>query len=145
MMIRVLIAQAVLVCAVIAVGCDSGIKRVPAAGTVTLDGQPLKEGVLLFSPDPSKGNNARVGCSGPISNGKFNLTTAGMSRADNGPGAPVGWFKVTYSHPNEGSLKDGAAVPKVAPRYAREETTPLLIELTDPPPAEGYKIELQSK
>ena len=38
-----------------------------------------------------------------------------------------------------------AAAPKVAAKYYQEDTTPLSIELTDPPPPEGYKIELTSK
>ena len=125
-------------------GC--GIKRVPTSGKVTLDGQPMTEGVLQFIPDVSKGNNLRVSCSGPISNGRWNLVTSGMERANTGPGAPVGWFKVRYTHPNEGSKQPGqSAAPKVAAKYYREETTPLSIELTDPPPAEGYTIELTSK
>ena len=125
-------------------GC--GIKRIPTSGKVTLDGQPLTEGVLQFIPDASKGNTLRLGCSGPISNGRWSLATTGMARADTGTGAPVGWFKVTYTHPNEGSKAPGAsAAPKVAAKYYREDTTPLSIELTDPPPAEGYTIELTGK
>ena len=106
----------------------------------------MPEGVLKFIPDVSKGTTYRVSCSGPISNGRWNLVTSGMERADTGTGAPVGWFKVIYFHPNEGSKAPGAtAAPKVAAKYYQEETTPLSIELTDPPPAEGYKIELTSK
>jgi hypothetical protein len=134
-----------LACAVSAVGCESGVKRIPTSGEVTLDGKPFSGGVLMFSPDPAKGNTARVGCTGAVSNGKFNLVTAGMSKADTGSGAPTGWFKVTYMHPDEGSLKEGASVPKVADRFKREETTPISIELTDPPPPGGYKVELTSK
>ena len=136
-------------CALLAVlvgvaGC--GVKRIATSGTVTLDGQPLTEGVLKFIPDASKGTNYRVSCSGPISNGRWNLVTSGIERADNGTGAPVGWFKVVYFDPNEGSKAPGVSeAPKVAAKYSREETTPLAIELTDPPPAEGYTIELTSK
>jgi hypothetical protein len=126
-------------------GCG-GIKRIPTSGTVTLDGQPLSGGVLKFIPDASKGTTYRVNCAGPISNGRWNLATAGMERADTGTGAPVGWFKVIYFNPDEGSKAPGAlAVTKVAAKYQQEETTPISIELTDPPPAEGYKIELTSK
>jgi hypothetical protein len=125
-------------------GC--GVRRIPTSGTVTLDGQPMTEGVLKFIPDPSKGNNFRLSCSGPISNGRWNLVTSGIERADTGTGAPVGWFKVIYTHPNEGSKAPGAsAAPKVAAKYYREETTPLSIELTEPPPAEGYTIALTSQ
>ena len=125
-------------------GC--GIKRIPTSGKVLLDGQPMTEGVLLFIPDASKGNTLRVSCSGPISNGRWNLVTSGMERANTGTGAPVGWFKVIYTHPNEGSKAPGAsAAPKVAAKYYREDSTTLSIELTDPPPADGYTIELTSK
>jgi hypothetical protein len=127
-----------------ATGCESGVKRVPAGGTVTLDGKPMTSGVLMFSPDLSKGNNLRVGCTGPISNGRFNLVTTGMDHRDNGSGAPPGWYKVTYFHPNEGENND-PSIPRVAAKYYSEETTPITIELTDPPPPEGYKIELTSK
>jgi hypothetical protein len=139
----------VLVAVLIGVAGCGGVKRVPAGGTVTLDGEPLKEGVLEFVPDVSKGNNLRVSCMGPISNGRFNLTTAGMDRADNGAGAPVGWFKVRYFNPNERGYDPNSKVkddsPRVANIYLSEETTPISIELTDPPPPEGYKIELTSK
>ena len=70
--------------------------------------------------------------------------TSGMERRDTGAGAPVGWFKVTYTHPREGD-KGGPPTPQVAAKYRSETTTPISIELTDPPPAEGYKIELTSK
>ena len=141
---RVGVGCALLAALVGVAGC--GIKRIPTSGKVILDGQPMTEGVLKFIPDSSKGNNLRVSCSGPISNGRWNLVTSGMDRADTGTGAPVGWFKVIYTHPNEGSKAPGAsAAPKVAAKYYREETTPLSIELTDPPPAEGYTIELTSK
>ena len=141
---RVRVGCALLAVLVGVAGC--GVKRIPTAGTVTLDGQPMPEGILQFIPDSSKGNNLRLGCSGPVSKGQWNLVTSGMERANTGTGAPVGWFKVIYTHPNEGSRAPGAsAAPKVAARYYREDTTPLSIELTDPPPAEGYTIELTSK
>jgi hypothetical protein len=144
---RVGVGCALLVALIGAAGCG-GVKRIPTTGTVTLDGQPLTEGVLQFIPDASKGNSMRLSCSGPISNGRWNLVTSGMERSDTGTGAPVGRFKVVYTLPNEGSKAPGAsgtAAPKVADKYRREDTTTISIELTDPPPAEGYKIELTSR
>src|SRR5262245_14393812 len=128
-----------LLVALIGVSGCGGVKRIPTAGTVTLDGQPVTEGVLQFIPDASKGNSMRLSCSGPISNGRWNLVTSGMERADTGAGAPVGWFKVVYTLPNEGSKAPGAsgtAPSKVPEKYRREDSTPLSIELTDPPPPE---------
>ena len=146
-------------CARLGVGCallaalvgvaGCGVKRIPTSGTITLDGQPMTVGVLQFIPDASKGNKLRLGCSGAISNGRWNLATSGMERADTGGGAPVGWFKVKYMNPNERgydpSAKEKDRSPKVADKYRSEETTPISIELIDPPPPEGYKIELTSK
>src|SRR3954452_25536400 len=110
---RVGVGCALLAALVGVAGC--GIKRIPTGGKVTLDGQPMTAGVLQFIPDASKGNNLRVSCSGPISDGRWNLVTSGMERRDTGTGAPAGWFKVIYTNP------------------------------TDPPRAEGYTIELTSK
>jgi len=125
-------------------GC--GVKKVPARGTVTLDGKPMSSGVIEFVPDTSKGNNLRVAVTSAISSdGHFDVMTAGMDRADNGKGAPVGWFKVKYFHPNEGGATADSTIPKVAKRFRSEDTTPISIELTDPPPADGYTIELMSK
>jgi hypothetical protein len=144
-LVRVGVGYALLAAVVGVSGCG-GVRRIPTAGTVTLDGEPLTEGVLQFIPDASKGNTLRASCSGPISNGRWNLVTSGMERADTGTGAPVGWFKVIYTHPNEGSKAPGAsAAPRVAAKYHREDTTPIVIELTEPPPPEGYRIELTSK
>jgi hypothetical protein len=141
---RVWVRCALLAALVGVAGC--GIKRIPTSGTVTLDGEPMTRGVLQFIPDVSKGNKLRLACSGAISNGRWNLATSAMERRDTGTGAPVGWFKVTYTDPHEGSRAPGmTAGPKVAAKYQQEDTTPLSIELTDPPPAEGYKIELTSK
>src|SRR3954452_13624946 len=102
---RVGVGCALLAALVGVAGC--GIKRIPTSGTVTLDGQPMTVGVIQFIPDASKGNNLRLGCSGAISNGRWSLATSGMERADTGGGAPVGWFKVTYINPNEGSKAPG--------------------------------------
>ena len=117
---RVWVGCALLAALVAVAGC--GIKRIPTSGTVTLDGQPMSEGVLKFIPDASKGTKYRVSCSGPISNGRWNLVTSGMERADTGTGAPVGWFKVLYTDPNEGSKAPGVTpAPKVAAKYQRED------------------------
>lgn len=134
-----------LLAALIAVG-GCGVKRIPTSGTVTLDGKPMTVGVLQFIPDASKGNTLRLAAGGAISNGRWNLATSAMERRDTGSGAPVGWFKVVYTNPNEGSLAPGVKPgPRVAAKYQDEQTTPISIELTDPPPAEGYKIALTSK
>jgi len=117
--------------------CESGIRRVPVSGTVTLDGQPLQGGVLMFNPDESMGNTARVGCSGPVKNGRYSLVTSGVTQIDTGTGAPLGWYKVTL-------LTDMPGTPpiKVDPKYLRPETTPLKVEIVEKPEPGRYDLQL---
>src|SRR3989442_803512 len=54
-------------------GC--GVKRLPVSGTVTLDGQPLNGGILVFTPDTDKGNTAKISCTSPVREGEYELET----------------------------------------------------------------------
>jgi hypothetical protein len=117
-------------------GCDRGVKRVPVSGAVTLDGQPMTHGVLLFHPDESRGNTARVGCTGPISGGRYKLVTSGVTKSDTGEGAPLGWYKVTL-------LADlpGMAEIKVHNKYLNVDTTPLQMEIVENPGPNAYDLQ----
>src|SRR5207248_188574 len=77
------------------VGCG-GVRHVPVAGTVTLDGQPLNGGWLAFSPDTAKGNTHRINCRSRIKDGHYDLETNGVTRSESGSGVPLGWYKVTF-------------------------------------------------
>jgi hypothetical protein len=117
--------------------CEKGIRRVSVSGTVTLDGQPLQGGVLMFHPDESKGNTARVGCSGPVKNGRYSLVTSGVTQIDTGTGAPLGWYRVTL-------LTDMPGTPeiKVDPKYLNPETTPIKVEIVEKPEPGHYDLQL---
>ena len=118
-------------------GCDSGLRRVPVSGAVTLDGQPLDRGVLLFHPDASRGNTARASCTGPVSNGRYKLVTSGVTKSDTGEGAPLGWYKVTL-------IADipGMAEIKVNSKFLNPDTTPLAIEIVENPEPGRYDLQL---
>ena len=121
-------------------GCDSGVRRVPVSGAVTLDGQPLDRGVLLFHPDESRGNTARVSCTGPVSGGRYKLVTSGVTKSDTGEGAPLGWYKVTL-------LADmpGMAEIKVHSKFLSPDTSPLAIEIVENPDPGKYDLQLTTK
>jgi len=104
---------------------------------VTLDGQPLQGGVLLFHPDESRGNTARASCTGPVKAGRYFLVTSGVTKADTGEGAPLGWYKVTL-------INDlpGMAEIKVHSKYLRPETTPLEIEIVENPAPGAYDLQM---
>lgn len=119
-------------------GCG-GLKLVPVAGKVTLNGQPLSTGRVLFSPDSSKGNEAPVGCSGRLdSQGRFELRTAGTTGGEKGRGAPPGWYKVTLMDvTGKSDLED-----KVDPKFFDASTTPWSVEVVANPAPDRYHFEV---
>jgi hypothetical protein len=52
------------------VGCDSGPKRYPLSGTVTVGGRPVPAGEVVFEPDSAKGNNG-PGSLARITDGRY--------------------------------------------------------------------------
>jgi hypothetical protein len=115
-----------------AAGCG-GPKVVPVSGTATVDGKPLAEFVVTFNPDPAKGHNARVDCSGRIGrDGEFSL------RTDDGfkqyKGAPPGWYKVTIYSP------DDKPIP-VHKKYTDFKQTDLTIEVVENPAPGAYDLK----
>ena len=77
---------AIILC-LIAVGCDSGPKLVPASGTVTLKDKPIPGADVIFVPDA--GGGPVIGRTDE--EGKFSLTTDGK------PGAYAGSYKVALT------------------------------------------------
>jgi hypothetical protein len=126
-------------------GCSKGPRRVPAGGTVELDGQPLQGGVLFFNPDESRGNTARVSVSSPVKNGKYELQTLGVERSESGPGVPLGWDKVQVrvNMPGEVPMFPGQPAIKVDPIYLDAEKTPISIEIVENPEPGQYDIKLK--
>ena len=124
-------------------GCG-GQRHVPVSGSVTLDGLPLQNAILVFSPDTSKGNTARVSCTSPVQDGRFELHTAGVKRSEAGPGAPLGWYKVSLRGTMSGEMPTFPGQPEmqVNPVYLDAEKTPLSIEVVDNPEPGHYDIKL---
>ncbi len=128
-------------------GCGNGPARVSAGGTIEVDGKPLEGGILYFNPDPTRGNNARVNCSSPIRNGRFELQTAGVERSESGSGVPLGWYKVSVrvNMPGQPPLFPGQAAVAIDPIYLDREKTPLALEVVENPAAGVYDLKLTSK
>ncbi len=122
-------------------GCG-GVRRIPVAGTVTLDGEPINGGHLEFNPNAAKGNKASVICMSPIKEGRYNLETSGVTRSDSGAGVPLGWYKVTFRMLEESTRKRQVTVPNVNEKYKSVETTPLEVEVKDNPGPGAYDIKM---
>ena len=85
---------------VVLVGCNGKQPEFPEVhpvkGVVKRDGQAVKGGAILFTPDPEKPNfliNSEVG-----DDGTFTLSTVRTTdrRGERKTGAPSGKYKVTY-------------------------------------------------
>ncbi len=122
------------------VGC--GVKRLPVSGTVTLDGQPLNGGYLEFSPDTAKGNTARISGICPIREGRYNMETNGVTRAESGEGIPPGWYKVTFRMLEESTKKHVVAPINVNEKFRSVEKTPLSVEVKDNPEPGAYDFKM---
>ena len=98
--------QWVGVCAVLAVGCAPDPVRVPVApthGHVTVDGQPIEHGYVIFIPNGDRGNT------GPPARSAITPGTKGgfvLSTYDDYDGAAIGWHRVCvhmFDSPDEDS------------------------------------------
>jgi hypothetical protein len=124
-----------------ALGCG-GVRRVPVSGTVTLDGQPINGGQLVFSPDTAKGNTHRISCTSPIKDGRYNLETNGVTRSESGSGVPLGWYKVSFRMLEESTKKHQIVPVNVNDKYRNPDTTPLSVEVKDNPDPGSYDFKM---
>lgn len=121
-----------LLCLVI-VGCSQGPTDTPplarVKGTVTLDGKPLTQGSVQFTPDKNRGTTGRMALGNINEDGTFELMTI---RADDG--AQVGYhlvaiesYETTAFDPN----KPANQAPKslIPAQYANPQTSKLTAEV----------------
>ena len=122
-------------------GCG-GVKRVPVSGTVTVDGKPLNGGTLTFNPDGAKGNTAQIAGNGAVKDGHYELATSGITKADSGPGLPLGWYKVTWNPPMLATKKKPQTSVDVNDKYKSVETTTLSVEVKENAQPGAYDFDL---
>jgi hypothetical protein len=110
-------------------GCSDGRpQRVPVAGQVLIDGQPLTHGYVQFAPADSRASTGALDA-----NGRFALTCF-----EPGDGATLGKHTVTVmSQEPIGQETIKWHAPK---KYADPKTSGLVQEITEP--TDAIKIEL---
>jgi hypothetical protein len=134
---------------VLLLGCGDGspaIRTVPVAGTITVEGEPLRvrEGTVLFKPDKEKGNTTSYEPFGSIDdNGSYSLQTAGKR------GAPPGWYRVivaAYQTPPAGKpsamFKPARYDVRVNRRYGDAKTSGLEVDVVENPESGAYDLKL---
>jgi hypothetical protein len=84
-------------------GSGDDLPRQPVSGTVTMDGQPLPEGVIQFSPTRDTTKGPVVGANAEIKDGQFSIPRE--------EGLVSGSYKVSISH---AELKEAKAKGKTS-------------------------------
>lgn len=101
-------------------GCYSRPRRVPVAGIVTLDGEPLTMGDVRFVPGDARAAHGTIG-----PDGRFRLTTF-----EEGDGCVVGSHTVEVIARQ--TLSPTAIRHLVPPQYGSAATSDLVVEITGP-------------
>ncbi len=87
----------------------------------------------MLKPDASKGNTSSVPSAGVLqSDGSFKVQ----------PDAQPGWYKVIITATEPGQNPNGELRRAVHPRYEKEATTPLAIEVVADPSPNSYDLPL---
>lgn len=147
-MSRILGGAALLVCLCIS-GCGGpGYDLVPVEGTVTLNGKPLANKSLLFTPESGAGISASANSDG---SGKYKLIAIVTGVTEQQYGVPPGKYKVTVTEPiipikSEGMpegffMPDATEKSEIPNNYQARETTPLTVDV----PETGGAINLELK
>lgn len=123
-----------------AIGCNQQPQRVPVAGTVLIDGEPLSTGTIRFVPDTGRPVSAHLG-----SDGSFRVTTkVPTSHGDEVEGLYPGRYKLAVFASENVSSAENAEVRWLAPqRYADFRTAGL--EASIQGPSEDMVVELTSE
>ncbi|HSQ54727.1 MAG TPA: hypothetical protein VLM40_03200 [Gemmata sp.] len=75
-------------------------------GAVTFQGQPLRSGLVVFSPDADRGGSGKPIRGDLDREGRYRLSQADL------PSIPPGWYRVAIlAVPAPGSVVQGAAFP----------------------------------
>ena len=119
-------------------GCGGGTSMTPVKGKVTVNGQPMTAGHVIFHPNKDKANTFGGVCVSEINaQGEYTLQTKGK------PGAPLGWYKVTVTATEAppDNTKATTASP-INTTYALPDITPLEIEVVEKAPPGKYDLKL---
>jgi hypothetical protein len=107
-----------------------------------MDGQPVDDIRLVFSPDAAKGNTASISCDSLVKEGRYELRTNAVTRSNSGAGVPLGWYKVTVFIPQTGGRKQPGQKFEIPDKYMSVGKTPLEVEVKDNPEPGAYDLKL---
>ncbi|MEM6798398.1 MAG: carboxypeptidase-like regulatory domain-containing protein [Planctomycetota bacterium] len=124
-----------------AVGCGGGVQVAPVSGIVTLDGKPVADASVIFTP--SSGGTPAVGRTD--SAGEFRLKTSGRPQ-----GVPIGLYRVAViAKQTSGGVTPPGGDGEFGslPVYGRSSKPPRTRWLTPPayakPESSGLQFEVK--
>ncbi len=112
------------VCGFLASGCGSQTKaKVEVKGIVYFRGEPIKGGMIVFTPDPERGSQGPLAKAMIGSDGRFALS------ADEAAAISPGWYRVAIA--DQGSAVPTARNPYPGPsgKYRNPDLSGLLREV----------------
>jgi len=129
------------------IGCGSDLPRLyRVAGTVTLDGEPLKAGHVSLFPDGAGSSVSLEVPSGIIKDGNYEILSGKRSGATAGPYKVV-VTATNYSGDNAPPM-GGTAVPVrslIDAAFSSRSQTPLAFEVVAQPEAGAYDLQVTNE
>ncbi len=96
----------------------------PVTGKVLYKGVPLHGGLIVFSPDTSRGENGKIAISKIKEDGSYTLNTG------DAPGVTAGWYRVTIGSLSTSSTSfDTPAVSLLPDKYRNPQESQLQCEV----------------
>jgi hypothetical protein len=120
---RLGLGQLVLLCLVLT-GCQPRSTTLnPVAGKVAYNGAPLRGGLIVFTPDSSRGESGKVASAKINRDGTYTLMTGDVA------GATAGWYRVTVASLQENADPRGIPVSVLPEKYLDPTTSMLNCEV----------------
>lgn len=120
---RMLIGCLFALTAVALTGCpQKAATLTPVTGKVYYRGVLLQDGLIVFSPDTSRGEAGKIAFGKIKPDGTYALNTA------DAPGASAGWYRVTVSSESVGAY-DSAPIARIPEKYRDPQLSQLQCEV----------------
>ena len=108
-----------LLLTLLAAGCGGSADRfAPVRGTVFYKAAPLRQGSIVFTPDPLRGG------SGPLARAEIQPDGSYSLQTDGGPGAVPGWHRITVMGPSPRSDPGHSRKTEGGPRLPLQYSDP---------------------
>lgn len=121
------------------IGCGAGDQPGPQIkGRITLNGDPLPTGIVIFSPDAENGNTSKHELRAQIDPANLGV----YELKSDGDGASLGWYRVAV-FAIESPNRMTPPVWLVDRKYANVETSGLAVEVIANPSDGAYDFDLE--